>query len=66
MKAFVDLVFPNSIQSVIPKGSSEVGGESIEDGIITSVTHGVMSGAYHTLIFDFEVHIMHFYCSRFL
>ncbi|KAI5669219.1 hypothetical protein M9H77_19072 [Catharanthus roseus] len=43
MKAFVDLVFPNSIQSVIPKGSSEVGGESIEDGIITSVTHGVIS-----------------------
>lgn len=44
MKAFVYLVFPNSILSVLPEGSSQVGGEPVEHGIITSVTHGVMSG----------------------
>ncbi|KAG5562549.1 hypothetical protein RHGRI_005323 [Rhododendron griersonianum] len=43
MKAFVYLVFPNSILSVLPEGSSQVGGEPVEYGIITSVTHGVMS-----------------------
>ncbi|KAF7151623.1 hypothetical protein RHSIM_Rhsim02G0179100 [Rhododendron simsii] len=43
MKAFVYLVFPNSILSVLPEGSSQVGGEPVEHGIITSVTHGVMS-----------------------
>lgn len=44
MKAFVYLVFPNSIVSALPEGSSKVGGEPMEHGIISSVTHGVMSG----------------------
>ncbi|KAM7493311.1 hypothetical protein LguiB_027920 [Lonicera macranthoides] len=43
MKAFVYLVFPNSIVSALPKGSSKLGGEPMEHGIISSVTHGVMS-----------------------
>lgn len=43
MKAFVYLVFPNSTLSVLPQGSLEVGGEAMEHGIITSVTHGVMA-----------------------
>lgn len=43
MKAFVYLVFPNSILSVLPEGSSQIGGEPMEHGVITSVTHGVMS-----------------------
>ncbi|KAK9273365.1 hypothetical protein L1049_018174 [Liquidambar formosana] len=42
MKAFAYLVFPNSILSVLPQGSSLVEGEPMEHGIITSVTHGVM------------------------
>jgi len=43
MKAFVYLVFPNSILSALPEGSSQIGGEPMEHGVITSVTHGVMS-----------------------
>ncbi|KAM7493313.1 hypothetical protein LguiB_027922 [Lonicera macranthoides] len=43
MKAFVYLVFPNSIVSALPEGSSKVGGEPMEHGIISSVTHGLMS-----------------------
>ncbi|XP_052210519.1 exosome complex exonuclease RRP46 homolog [Diospyros lotus] len=43
MKAFVYLVFPNSIHAVLPEGSLQVGKEPMEHGIITSVTHGVMS-----------------------
>ncbi|KDP22671.1 hypothetical protein JCGZ_02513 [Jatropha curcas] len=43
MKGFAYLVFPNSIQSVLPQGSALVEGEPIEHGILTSVTHGVMS-----------------------
>uniref|UniRef100_A0A5B7AU32 Exosome complex exonuclease RRP46 homolog n=1 Tax=Davidia involucrata TaxID=16924 RepID=A0A5B7AU32_DAVIN len=43
MKAFVYLVFPNSILSVLPEGSLQAGGEPMAHGIITSVTHGVMS-----------------------
>ncbi|GAB4837228.1 exosome non-catalytic core subunit rrp46 [Ancistrocladus abbreviatus] len=43
MKALVYLVFPNSALSVLPEGSSPVDGEPFEHGIITSVTHGVMS-----------------------
>ncbi|XP_050214912.1 exosome complex exonuclease RRP46 homolog [Mercurialis annua] len=43
MKGFTYLVFPNSTQSVLPEGSSLVEGKPIEHGIITSVTHGVMS-----------------------
>lgn len=42
MKAFVYLVFPNNVASVLPQGSSPAG-EPVEHGIITSVTHGVMS-----------------------
>lgn len=49
-KAFVDLVFPNSVHSIIPKGSSEGGVEPMENGIITSVTHSVMSGTIHTFV----------------
>ena len=48
MKGLVYLAFPNSIQSVLPEGSLQVGGEPVEHGIITSVTHGGMSGACHT------------------
>ncbi|XWS17714.1 hypothetical protein CRYUN_Cryun33cG0090900 [Craigia yunnanensis] len=43
MKAFAYLVFPNSVHSVLPEGSLSVQGEPIEHGIITSVTHGIMS-----------------------
>ncbi|GLT48204.1 hypothetical protein SLA2020_218440 [Shorea laevis] len=43
MKSFANLVFPNSILSVQPEESLLVGGERMEHGIITSVTHGVMS-----------------------
>ncbi|KAJ4708070.1 Exosome complex exonuclease RRP46-like [Melia azedarach] len=43
MKAFAYLVFPNSILSVLPEGSSLVQGEPMDHGIITSVTHGAMS-----------------------
>ncbi|KAH7574261.1 hypothetical protein JRO89_XS03G0272700 [Xanthoceras sorbifolium] len=43
MKAFVYLVFPNSILSVLSEVSSPVKGEPMEHGIITSVTHGAMS-----------------------
>ncbi|KAJ6674145.1 EXOSOME COMPLEX COMPONENT RRP46 [Salix viminalis] len=44
MRGFAYLVFPNSVVSVLPKGLSHVEGEPMEHGIITSVTHGVMSG----------------------
>ncbi|XP_074308555.1 exosome complex exonuclease RRP46 homolog [Silene latifolia] len=43
MKAFVYLVFPNSISSALPQGSLDTNDEPMEHGIITSVTHGVMS-----------------------
>ncbi|XP_023002484.1 exosome complex exonuclease RRP46 homolog [Cucurbita maxima] len=43
MKASVHLVFPNSPVSVIPEGSTQVGGEPLENGIITSLTQGAMS-----------------------
>ncbi|GAV84610.1 RNase_PH domain-containing protein [Cephalotus follicularis] len=43
LRAFVYLVFPNSVLSVLPEGSLLVDGEPIEHGIITSVTHGLMS-----------------------
>lgn len=53
MKALVYLVFRNSILSVLDEGSKQEG-ESIENGIITSVTHGVMTGICHTSrIFQF-------------
>ncbi|KAL2525556.1 Ribosomal protein S5 domain 2-like superfamily protein [Abeliophyllum distichum] len=42
MKALVYLVFRNSIMSVLDEESTQVG-ESIENGIVTSVTHGVMT-----------------------
>lgn len=42
LQAFVYLVFPNSPLSVLPKGQSP-DEEPTEHGIITSVTHGVMS-----------------------
>ncbi|KAL3566275.1 hypothetical protein D5086_031690 [Populus alba] len=43
MRGFAYLVFPNSVVSVLPEGLSHVEGEPMEHGIITSVTHGVMS-----------------------
>ncbi|XAR70856.1 hypothetical protein NMG60_11027889 [Bertholletia excelsa] len=43
MKAFVHLVFPNLVWSILPEGSSQLVGEPMERGIITSVTYGVMS-----------------------
>lgn len=48
MKAFAYLVFPNSVISIIPEGPSHLESETMEHGIITSVTHGVMSGSFHT------------------
>ncbi|XP_057536615.1 exosome complex exonuclease RRP46 homolog isoform X1 [Amaranthus tricolor] len=42
MKAFVYLVFPNSVLSVL-QVSSNTNEEPVEHGIITSVTHGAMS-----------------------
>ena len=45
MKAFAYLVFPNSVLSVLPEGSSKVEGEPTESGIITSVTQGAMAGS---------------------
>lgn len=44
MKAFVYLVFPNLTLSVLPDESLKVRGEPTEHGLITSFTHGVMSG----------------------
>lgn len=38
------LVLPNSILSVLPEESSSEKGEQMEHGLVTSVTHGVMSG----------------------
>ncbi|KAF8400864.1 hypothetical protein HHK36_014167 [Tetracentron sinense] len=43
MQASTYLVFPNSILSVLPKGSLHGEDELLENGIITSVTHGVIS-----------------------
>ncbi|CAH1442174.1 unnamed protein product [Lactuca virosa] len=43
VKSFVYLVFPNSMASVLPEGSLKSGGEIMEHGILTSVTHGVMA-----------------------
>ncbi|XP_009364244.2 exosome complex exonuclease RRP46 homolog [Pyrus x bretschneideri] len=42
MKAFAYLVFPNSL-TILQEGGSQVGGEPMEHGIITSVTQGAMS-----------------------
>ncbi|KAL9269149.1 Exosome complex exonuclease RRP46-like protein [Drosera capensis] len=43
MKAFVYLVFPNKPMSVLPEEQLCITGERLEHGIITSVTHGLMS-----------------------
>ncbi|KAK4761799.1 hypothetical protein SAY87_029683 [Trapa incisa] len=43
MKAFAYLVFPNSINSILPEGSSHTKSKQLEDGLVTSVTHGGMS-----------------------
>ncbi|GMH10801.1 hypothetical protein Nepgr_012642 [Nepenthes gracilis] len=43
MKAFVHLVFPNSVKAVLPEESLCVNSEPWEHGILTSVTRGVMS-----------------------
>lgn len=61
MKAFAYLVFPNSVISVIPEGLSHMEGERMEHGIITSVTHGVMSGSFHapSLLYVSHVYIKH-------
>ncbi|KAL6212555.1 hypothetical protein ACLB2K_017773 [Fragaria x ananassa] len=42
MKAFVYLVFPNSVLSNLPEGQLKVQGGPMEHGIITSVTQGAM------------------------
>ncbi|KAK1266363.1 hypothetical protein QJS04_geneDACA002695 [Acorus gramineus] len=42
-QAYTHLVFPNSSLSVLPEGLPRVEGKPVEDGIITSVTHGTMS-----------------------
>ncbi|KAG5092607.1 hypothetical protein JHK82_051385 [Glycine max] len=43
MKAFINLVFPNTIVSVLPEGSLQVGSEPMAHGIMTSITQGAMS-----------------------
>ncbi|KAG5008305.1 hypothetical protein JHK82_026232 [Glycine max] len=43
MKAYINLVFPNTIVSVLPERSSQVGSEPMAHGIMTSVTQGAMS-----------------------
>lgn len=43
-EAFAYLVFPNTIVSVLPEKSLQVGSEPMAHGIITSVTQGAMSG----------------------
>ncbi|GAB2275713.1 exosome non-catalytic core subunit rrp46 [Dionaea muscipula] len=43
MKAFVYLVFPNKVFSALPEESPHAKGKLLEQGIITSVTHGIMS-----------------------
>ncbi|KAH6757645.1 hypothetical protein C2S51_038793 [Perilla frutescens var. frutescens] len=43
MKAFVCLVFPSSVNSVLPEGSTDASAKSTEQGIITSLTRGVMT-----------------------
>lgn len=59
MKAFAYLVFPNSIMSVLPEESLQVQGEPMEHGIISSVTHGAMSGncAYHPSVLSKDLRI---------
>ncbi|KAK1289028.1 hypothetical protein QJS10_CPB18g01062 [Acorus calamus] len=42
-QAYTHLVFLNSSLSVLPEGLPHVEGKPVEDGIITSVTHGAMS-----------------------
>lgn len=42
MQAFSYLVFPNSTLSVVPKEQTQIDGEPMEHGVITSVTHGAM------------------------
>ena len=44
MKAYINLVFQNTIVSVLPERSSQVGSEPMAHGIMTSVTQGAMSG----------------------
>ncbi|KAI3908128.1 hypothetical protein MKW92_007956 [Papaver armeniacum] len=44
LQAFSYLVFPNSAQSLLSEESKQAEGEPMEHGIITSVTHGAMSG----------------------
>ncbi|KAG4962777.1 hypothetical protein JHK85_040220 [Glycine max] len=44
MKAFINLVFPNTIVSVLPEGSLQEGSETMAHGIMTSITQGAMSG----------------------
>jgi exosome complex component RRP46 len=52
LKSYVHLVFPNSRKSVDPKESKQKE-EEFERGLITSVTHGVISGmAVYLLRFE--------------
>lgn len=44
MKAFVCLVFPSSVHSITPEESTPATTKSTEQEIITSLTHGVMTG----------------------
>jgi exosome complex component RRP46 len=43
-KAFAYLVFPNTTVSVAPEKPLQAGSDPMAHGIITSVTHGAMSG----------------------
>lgn len=67
MKAFVYLVFPNSTLSVLPEEALKVRGEPMEHGLITSSTHGVMSGKIRIYALTFLMSLMiicrsSFYC----
>lgn len=54
-KAFAYLVFPNTTVSVVPEKSSQVGNDPMAHGIITSVTHGAMSGILIHFLYVFLV-----------
>lgn len=61
MTGFAYLVFPNSVLSVLPEESLSLENEPMEHGIITSVTHGVMSGTLSLIVSYMHI----WYCWKF-
>lgn len=57
MKALVSLAFPSSVQSLFPDGSITEGGELMTDGIITSSTHGLMTGKLTSISINRSQHL---------